>query len=85
MTLSIIPSVPQPTPGQPFDVTLVVDQPMSTSTPLTAEAELPNGTKMTETSTITIAGIYGPVVAPGYTVVQDATNPALFHLTPASA
>lgn len=80
--LTITPSITQLTPGQSFDVKLAVDQPMSVSTPLAAAAELPNGTKMTETSTVTISGSYGPVTADGYTAVQDANDPTLFHLTP---
>lgn len=82
MSLTITPSTTQLAPGQPFEVRLAVSDQMSLSTPLTAKAELANGTTMTETTTVTITGRYGPVSAAGYTAVQDPDDPTLFHLTP---
>jgi len=82
-TFDITPDKPGYVTGEVITVTLSTDAPMTQSTTITGSAELPNGTKMTDSTTTTITGTYA-VAADGYTAAQT-DDPAVWTLTPVPA
>lgn len=69
-------------PADPITFTVTVDAPMTAVTAVHGTVELPDGTALPADAVTTVHGVYGPFTAPGYTVVQDAVDPAKFVATP---
>lgn len=69
-------------PSDVITVTLSTDAPMTSEITVSGSVEAADGTDLPATSTTTVHGVYALDPVDGYTVAQDAANPAVFTLTP---